>query len=112
MIGLTDLAQQIDEFHLGKVEIFDLDMRNDLGLQRFQLHALGIGDGPALLFLTTEGFELPLEIGEHPAGVGILGHGFLCGFETFGGGVLLEQLSEFLGHLKDLLGINGHVAPC
>ncbi len=50
--------QQVDELHLCQVEVLDLDVRNDLCLQVFELEALGIGNRPPLLLLPAEVFEL------------------------------------------------------
>jgi hypothetical protein len=103
LISLADFSQQIDEFHLREVEVFDLDVGDDFGLQGFELHFLGVGGGAALLFLPAEGLEAALELGEHSAGLGVIGDGFLGGFESFDGGMILEHLPEFLGRLKNLL---------
>ena len=95
LIGLAHFSKQIDKLHLCEVEILDLDVRDDLGLQRFQLHSLGIGDGPARLFLAAEHLKLAFKFRHQPAGLGILGNGLLGLLVFFNGWVIFEKLAEF-----------------
>ena len=95
-----------------QIQVFDLDVRNNPGLQRFQLHSLGIRDRPALLLLAGEGFDLLLEIRHQTVGIRILADGFLGVVKALDDGMLLEHLPNFLRFVQNLLRIYGHVAPC
>jgi len=109
--GIADFAHEVDEFHLSDVQGFDFEVGGELGLEGFELVALGVGDGHALFFLAGEGHDLAVEFIEEAAGVGVFCEDFLGLLIAADGGVLGDESSELVGGIKDLLRINGHDVP-
>jgi len=96
---LGDLAQQVDEFHLGDVQRLDLDVGDDPALHPLQLLVLGISDLHSGLLLTGKRFDVPVEFGEHAGGFRILVDGFAGLLVAYDRRVLGREQAEFRGFI-------------
>ena len=61
------------------------------------------------LFLAHEGFELAIEFGDEPAGLGVFRDGFGGGAIALEGRVFLDHLPDFFGGVENGLRVGGHL---